>query len=121
MCAREGFAWGRGPLAHHLGVCACVRACVDGVGFSPPKRSAQQQRQQQHHSDRGSSPVRIIILILLLLILPITHSPARGGTAAQERKVSRTARDNDWGSIGPDGVFIYSNVKMSFSLVDSGT
>lgn len=78
MCAREGFAWGRGPLAHHLVVCACV----DGVGFSPPKRSAQ------HQSDRGSSPVRIIILILLLL--PITHSPARGGTAAQERKVSQT-------------------------------
>lgn len=79
ICAREGFAWGRGPLAHHLRACARVCVCAHGVGFSP-----SEAKREHHHSDRGSSPVRIITLIplvlLLLLLLHITHAtrPERG-------------------------------------------
>lgn len=38
---------GEGTPAHHLGVCGCVCVCVDGVGFSPPKRTASSLGSQQ--------------------------------------------------------------------------
>lgn len=81
MCAREGFAWGRGPLRiiwERVYVCACVYVWMAWASLL--------QSAQHHHSDHSGSLVRIVILILLLLILPITHSPVRGGSASQENQ-----------------------------------